>query len=125
MAFEKGGLIVNFEANADLSAKQYRAVKMVTGSKVDVCSAATDVAVGILQNKPSAAGQTADVMIFGLSKVDSDAALAVGNLISTSSDGQLQVAVATNYPIGHVVFASGAAGELATAIIAPAYVVKA
>lgn len=124
MAFEKGGLILNFEANADLSAKQYRAVKMVTGSKVDVASAATDICIGILQNKP-VSGATAEVLVFGISKIDSDTSLAIGVLIGPASDGQLQAAVATNYPIGHVVLASGAAGELASAIIMPAMVVKA
>lgn len=123
MAFEKGGLILNFEANADLSAKQYYAVKMIAGPKVDV-SADTDPAIGILQNKPTA-GQTAEVLVFGVSKVNSDVALAVGNLIASAADGQLKVAVATNYTLGQVVIASGAAGELASAIIGTAQIVKA
>lgn len=124
MAYQKGGLILNFEAAADLSAKQFRAVKMATGGKVDVFSGATDVPIGILQNKPTA-GQTAEVMVFGVSKVDSDAALAVGDIISGQTDGQLEVADSGDYVVGQVVLASGAAGELASALITVPGIAKA
>lgn len=124
MAYEIPVLIVSFEAAADLSAKQYRAMKMATGGKVDVFSGATDVPIGILQNKPKS-GETADVLILGISKVDSDAALAVGDIIAGQTDGQLEVADAADYPMGQVVLASGAAGELASAVILPGLVAKA
>ena len=124
MAYEKGGLILNFEAAADLSAKQFRAVKMATGGKVDIFSGATDVPIGILQNKPTS-GQTAEVMVFGVSKVDSDAALAVGDLLAGQTDGQLEVADSGDYIVGQCVFASGAAGDLASALITVPGIAKA
>ena len=124
MAYEIPVLIVAHEAAADLSAKKYRVVKLATGGKVDVVSGATDVPYGILQNKPTS-GQTAEVMILGISKVESDAALAVGDIIAGQTDGQLEVADAADFPIGLVVEASGAAGELASAFINPSLVAKA
>lgn len=124
MAYEIPVLIVAFEAAADLSAKQYRVMKMATGGKVDVFSGATDVPVGILQNKPTA-GQTAEVMLLGISKVDSDAALAVGDILAGQTDGQLEVVDAGDYPVGLCVEASGAAGEYASAMINPSLVAKA
>ena len=124
MAYEKGGLILNFEAAADLSAKQFRAVKMATGGKVDIFAGATDVPIGILQNKPTS-GQTAEVMVFGVSKVDSDAALAVGDILAGQTDGQLEVADSGDYIVGQCVFASGAAGDLASALITVPGIAKA
>lgn len=124
MAYEIPVLVASFEANADLSAKQYRAMKMATGGKVDVFSGATDVFIGVLQNKPTS-GQTAEVMLFGISKVDSDAALAVGDIIAGQTDGQFEVADSGDYVAGQVVLASGAAGELASAVIMPGHIAKA
>lgn len=124
MAYELPLFTVSFEAAADLSAKQFRAVKMATGGKVDIVNGATDKPIGILQNKPTA-GQTAEVMLIGISKISSDAALAVGELISSQTDGQLEVADAGDYTIGHVVKASGNADEIASAFICPALIVKA
>lgn len=120
MAYQKPLLEMSHEANADLSAKQFYFVKLATGGKVDVCSAATDKPYGVLQNAPTA-GQTAVVCVIGCTKVNSDAALSVGNLIGTSGDGQADAKTpgtdTTEYVVGQVIEASGAAGELATAVV--------
>ena len=47
-------------ANADLSAKQYYYVKLVGAGLVDVCSAVTDIPIGVLQNNP-VSGMPAEV----------------------------------------------------------------
>lgn len=121
MAYEIPAVTLSFPANADLSAKQYYAVKLVSGGKVDVCSAVTDVPIGILQNNPNAADKVAEVMVFGISKVNSDAAIAVGNQLGTAADGQLAVYApgtdTTKYILGIAVLASSNAGELASALI--------
>ena len=77
-----------FTASADLSGKQFYFVKLSGAGTVTVCAAATDVPIGVLQNKPTS-GQAAEVMMLGISKVSSDAALSRGNLIGTSGDGQI------------------------------------
>jgi hypothetical protein len=107
-------------AGADLSAKQYYFVKLSAAFTVDVCSAVTDIPIGVLQNDPIS-GEEARVCAFGLSKVNSDAALAVGNIIGTAADGQAAAYAAgtdtTKYLCGQVVQASTAAGGYATAFI--------
>lgn len=107
-------------ASADLSGKQFYFVKMSGANTVTVCAAATDIPVGVLQNKPTA-GQAAEVMSIGVSKVSSDAALSRGNLIGPSADGQADAKTpgtdTTEYIVGQVIGASGAAGGLATAMI--------
>ena len=121
---QKQVLTESFKADADLSAKQFRFVKMTANPReVGVCSAATDRPIGILQNKPDTAGKAAEVMVIGRSKVDSDAALNEGDAIGPSADGQAIAKTqttggdTTEYVGGTVIAASGAAGEMAEAVI--------
>lgn len=109
-----------FTASADLSGKQFYFVKLSGAGTVTVCAAATDVPIGVLQNKPTS-GQAAEVMMLGISKVSSDAALSRGNLIGTSGDGQADAKTpgtdTTEYIAGQVISGSNSAGGLATAAI--------
>ena len=121
MAYELPVLkIPGLTAAADLSGKQFYFVKLTAAKKVNVCTAATDKPIGILQNKPTA-NQPAEVMAIGISKVSSDAALSLGDLIGPSADSQADAKVPgtdlTEYIAGQVLVASGAAGELASALI--------
>ena len=59
------------KAAADLSSKQYHFVKLASATTVNVCSAITDVPIGILQNDPES-GETAVITIFGISKMVAD-----------------------------------------------------
>jgi len=84
------GETIGLAANADLSALQFRFMKLATGSKFDKATAATDLIAGILQNKPKS-GQVADVRHFGGSKLQVDgnaAAIAVGDQLTSNSVGK-------------------------------------
>jgi hypothetical protein len=121
MAYESSQQRLTFVAGADLSAKQYYAVKLdSTEGQVVVCAATTDIPIGILQNAP-ASGSEAIVAFAGVTKVNGDSALVVGNQIGTAADGQLAVYVAgtdtTKRIIGSVIAATGVAGEYGTAIV--------
>ena len=103
-----------------MSSAQYKYVKLSTTDTVILCAAATDVPIGILQNAP-ASGAEATIMVTGISKVSSDAALSIGNQIGTSADGQADAKTAgsdtTEYVVGVVLEASSGAGALATATV--------
>ena len=121
MAYEGQQTRITFKAGADLSAKQFYAVKLdSTEGQVIVCAGTTDKPIGLLQNAPVSGGE-AIVAVQGVTKVNSDAALAVGDTIGTAADGQLATYAngtdTTKYIIGIVVAASSNAGEYATAII--------
>lgn len=120
MAYEIPVLVISLKAAADLSALQFYFVKLDSSGDVVVCAAATDVPVGVLQNEPTS-GQTAEVLVLGVSKINSDAALSIGNLIGTASDGQADAKTpgsdTSEYVVGRVLEASGAAGGYATAMI--------
>ncbi len=122
MAYEIPLFSVTFSAGADLSAatNQYRAVKLDASGNVIAITGITDRPIGILQNTPGS-GQAAEVMVAGVSKVNSDAALAIGNELGVAADGQLDpIAHGTDttvFAIGTVLRASGAAGGYATALV--------
>lgn len=106
-------------AGADLSAKQFRFVKKSSGTYV-VCDGATDIPDGVLQNKP-ALGEPCEVVMFGPTKVNADAALTSGWLIGTSADGQADRKIpgtdTTEYVVGRVLEAAAAAGNIIAAFV--------
>lgn len=122
MAYEaaqiKFGQVV---AAADLSAKQFHFVKLASATTVAVCSAITDKPIGVLQNSPTA-GQSAEICIFGITKVVADGVLAAGNLIGTSADSQADAIVAgtdtTVYVLGQAIEVA-AAGNIVTMFFNP------
>ena len=120
MAWTIPGFSFTRVAGADLSSSQYYYVKLSTTDTVIACAAATDVPIGILQNAPTS-GQEATIMVTGISKVSSNAALSIGNLIGTSGDGQADAKTAgsdtTEYVVGVVLEASGDADELANCTV--------
>ena len=121
MAYEKALFDHTFQAAGDLSTKQFYAMKLDSAGKVTTCTGTTDKVIGILQNKPDADGKEAVIRMAGISKVNSDAALAIADAIGTSADGQLatyaQGTDTTKYNVGVVLVASAAAGGLAVAAI--------
>ena len=121
---QKSILTETFKGSGDLSTKQFYWVKLTANPReVIICNGVADKPIGILQNKPDADGKAAEVMVIGRTKVSSDAALNEGEAIGTSSDGQTELKnqVTGNdtleYVTGTITAASGAAGEMAEAII--------
>jgi hypothetical protein len=119
MAFEQPGFSSSFKAGADLSSSQFKFVKQDSNGDIVVCAAVTDKPIGILQNSPPS-GLEALVMHQGISKLDSDAALAIDDLVGTSADGQGAAYVpgtdTTKYIVARVIGSSGAAGEKASVL---------
>ena len=120
MAYEGNQITWSFVAAADLSSSQYKFVKLDSNGKIADIAAATDVPIGVLQDKPTA-GQTGTVVMFGITKVQADASITAAQAIGTSADGQADVKIAgtdiTEYAVGQVLLAAGAAGRIATVVI--------
>jgi hypothetical protein len=111
---------VTLVAGADLSAKQYTFVKVNSAGEAIAAAAATDIPVGVLQNAPIA-GQEAEVLIVGGTKVVAGAAIADGAQLGTSSTGKAVALVAgtdtTKYVVGTLLTESAADGNIVTAVI--------
>lgn len=107
-------------AGADLSAKQFYFVKNDGSGGAIICNDATDLPIGVLQNKPELGAQ-AEITVLGPSPVVADAALAEGVLIGPSADSQADAKVPgtdiTEYVCGSMRNAASAAGIIADAYI--------
>lgn len=121
MAYEQRGFCISLPAAGDLSTKQFYFMKLNSSGQVTTCAAVTDIPIGVLQNKPNAAGEPADIMVLGTTKVSGDANLAKGDQIGTSSDGQAAAYVngtdTTKYIVGQVLWDNTTAGGLCSAVI--------
>ena len=103
------------KAAADLSAKQYYAVKWSAADTVALVAAATDRVAGILVNKPKQ-GQAATVVTAGVCECVSDGsgtAIAVNDLVGPDSGGKMvKKAMADYNACGVALDASSADGTV-------------
>lgn len=88
---EAGAIDVSVESSGDLSAGQYFAVKLDSNGRAVLCGA-NDKALGILQNAPTALGETAQVRIAGVSLLKVSEAVVLGNYLTPTSAGKGEVA---------------------------------
>ena len=112
---------ITLSAGADLSAKQYRFVKLDSSGNAVVCAAVTDKPVGVLQNNPTS-GAEASVTIVGGTKIVASAAATLGTALNfgTSSTGKaatLAVTDTTKYVLGVYLQAPAADGDIVAAVI--------
>jgi hypothetical protein len=122
MAYESPSInLGTLTAAADLSSKQYYFVKLASATTVNVCSAITDLPIGILQNNPES-GEQAVVQIFGISKVVADGTITAGRWMGTSADSQAAGITpgsdTTVYVMGQAIQAASA-GETFTMFLNP------
>ncbi len=126
MAYEVIVLDISLVAAADLSASQYRFVKVDANGKAAL-AAAGENAIGVLQDKP-VAGQTATVRLYGISKVMAGAAIAKGAAVASDANGKAKTAVSArtdtsdagaandpligSYAVGIALQAAAADGEI-------------
>lgn len=111
---------VTLVAAADLSSKQYTFVKLDSSGLVAAASGATDIPIGVLQNAPTA-GQEAEVLVVGGTKIVAGAAIGEGALVGTGATGKAVALVAgtdtTKYVAGTLLTESAADGNIVTAVI--------
>ena len=123
MAYTSPGIdLGTLTAAADLSGKQYYFVKLASATTVNVCTATTDRAIGILQNNPDTAGEQCIVTIFGISKVVADGTIACNNVIGTSADSQADAIVPgtdTSVVTLGIAIQAASAGETFTMFLNP------
>lgn len=78
-------------AGEDLSAKKYFIVQLDASGNIEVAEGATDLIVGVLQNKPQS-GEAALYRFGGTTKVQAGGSISIGDWVTAASDGE---AVAT------------------------------
>lgn len=95
--------------------KQYHFVK-VTGVHQCGLADADDTVIGVLQNKPQAAGNAATVGIRGVSKVIADGVLTAGTEVTVSADGQATSGGA-GPKVGVALTSAANAGEIVSVLL--------
>jgi hypothetical protein len=89
MAVQEALTCITLKAAADLSTKQYYAMKVSAANTVNVASAAGEPVIGFLQNKPSAANEAATVAYTGRTKAVAGAAVAAGAYVKVLANGKV------------------------------------
>lgn len=104
---------ITLEAGADLSTKQYLFVNQATDGQVDPAGTQGIDVLGVLQNKPDAAGKAAEVAVLGVSKVVAGGVINPGAKVMTDNTGKAVAATGTNVVVGvHVGKAASASGDI-------------
>ncbi len=113
---EKAVYDESFEANVDMSADQYKIVKLHTIAGQVVLAGAGE-GIGVLQNKPLA-GQEAKVRIFGLTRIQLDGSgttISPSNFVKSDASGiGVTSTTANDLPLGQFL-GKGTAGSVTTA----------
>lgn len=117
MGFEIPGFKIGTQvAAADLTASRHRFVTLDTSGKVALAGTAGVKALGVLQS-PAAAGEAAEVMVDGVTKVIAGAAIAATGPVTTDSQGRAITAAATHTVNGVALQTAAAAGEVIAVLL--------
>lgn len=127
MAFEIPIQTLSFTAASDMSAAscQFAFVEQASNGDVHLCNAASDIPLGVLQNRPQR-GEVANVMVTGVSKVRVGATdITAPALIGTDATSRAVVYVAggtgtASFIVGRVIALDSTTdndGKLVTALI--------
>jgi len=112
--------------DADLATKQFHIMKLVATGTIDFCTAATDLAIGVLNSKPyAAAAKDAEVIVAGECKVKAGGTISAGQFIVADASGQA-VAVTlgtttTNVAVGRAL-EDAVSGDIFRALILPGFI---
>lgn len=109
------GQQISLPAAADLSTHQFKFVRM-TATGINITTANSQVAVGILQDKPNALDAPGAVMLDGGSKLVLGGTVAAGDNVTSDATGRAVTAATGNQVLG-VCVDGGAIGEIGTVLI--------
>lgn len=104
-------------AAADLSGKQYCTVKVDSDGKIALCTATTDLAIGILRNKP-VAGEVAEVIVQGVALCKTGGAITAGTYVMpTATTGVVTTHSSTNTKVGIALQEATASGDIISVLL--------
>lgn len=110
-------VVKSYVAAADLSSYQYRFVCLVGDNIVNLCGA-NGKSVGILANKPDAAGKTAEVLSIGSTgKLKISETVAVSKLLTSTAAGLGEVADAAGEFCGAMALQEGVENDIIEVLV--------
>lgn len=105
----------SFPAGADLSAAQFLFVKLNSSGQIILAGAGED-AIGILQDKPAAAGRAGAVGVRGRSKVVFGGTVAIGAYVTSDAAGKAVTAGSGEKTLG-ICVEGGAADTIGSVLL--------
>lgn len=108
---------LTFLADANLAAHAGKIMQKTTvADEVALATAQTQVLIGVLQNKPGAAGRAATVQVAGVAKVEAGAGITVGDVLTADGAGLaitfVPTAATVEWVIGIALTGAGGANEI-------------
>jgi hypothetical protein len=116
MATNEKLITISYPASADLSADQYCVVKISSSQIALDATAGGATAFGVLQNKPSAAGQAGEVAVGGVSKVIAGGTFSAGAKLTNDASGHVVTATTGDTILG-IAIADGASGKVTSMLL--------
>lgn len=118
MAYELHGFklpALQVDSTGDLSSYQYHVVTLVDEGEIDLATS-TGIPIGVVQNAPGA-GESAEVVATGITKIVAGSTIAVGEQIGVNSSGEAEEfsGTAGEYPIGISFTSAGSSGVIISA----------
>lgn len=102
---------ITLAAGADLSTKQFLFVDMASDGQIDPVASAGGRGIGVLQDKPDAAGKAACVAVAGVSMVVAGGNVTVGHNVQSDNAGKAITAASGDYILG-IALATGVSGDV-------------
>jgi len=109
---------ITMPSSGDLSAKQYTFVKVNSSGQI-VSTIDGEYALGVLQDKPTVAGEAAAVTIGGAVKVKAGGEITAGNAVASDLNGEAIVAASADIRLG-IALEGAADGDVFTIVFNPA-----
>lgn len=108
--------VVTLPASGDLSTKQYCGVTVNSSGQAAIADT-DDQVIGVLQNKPTAAGQGATVAWGGVSKMTAGGSITAGARVTTDASGKAVAAATAGDSVIGVALASGSSGDVIAVLL--------
>ena len=107
----------SYIAAADLSSYQYHFVYLTADNTVNICGA-NGRAIGILMNKPNAAGKPAEVLSIGATaKLKINGAVTVGKMLTSTAAGKGEVVDAANEWVAALALQGGVLNDIIEVLV--------
>ncbi|CAB5220378.1 Bacteriophage VT1-Sakai, H0018 [uncultured Caudovirales phage] len=116
MSFKAVGTDITLVASGDLSANQYKVVKLDSNGRSTLAGASDLAQIGIQQDKPTALGQPSSVRMAGISKALAGGTIAIGDRVTSDANGKVITATTGKQVIG-IALAAAVANDIFAMVI--------
>jgi hypothetical protein len=116
MAIKAVGTDISIVASGDLSANQFRAVKLDANGRTVLSGLGDLQTVGVQQDKPTALGQPSMVRISGVTKALAGGTVAIGARVTSDATGRLITATTGNQVLG-IALTAAVVGDIFTVLL--------